>query len=301
MTSFRGDVNAFGTPGIPPKWTRGNKDGVGTAYSADSRIWFTVWRGTLTEAYYPTVDRPQLRDMEYLVSDESTFFDEEKRVLTTEIERLERRDLGYRITNSDPRGRYRIRKEIIADPHLPCILQNTRFEISEDFSSDLHLYALCAPHLDGGGSGNNAYVARVAGRELFVAEKNGTWLAMCATVSFKRLSCGYVGASDGWTDLNENFKMDWEFDTALNGNVALMGEVDFEKNDGEFTLGIALGDSLHSAVTTLLQSLGLPFTDHRMRFLEQWDRPYQRLLDLNRASGDSGNLYRTSYSVILSS
>ena len=67
-------------------------------------IWFTVWRGTLTEAYYPTVDRPQLRDMEYLVSDESTFFDEEKRVLTTEIERLERRDLGYRITNSESAG-----------------------------------------------------------------------------------------------------------------------------------------------------------------------------------------------------
>ncbi|HXQ92169.1 MAG TPA: glycoside hydrolase family 15 protein [Nitrososphaerales archaeon] len=299
MTSFRGDFNAFGTPGIPPKWTRGNKDGVGTSYSADSRIWFTVWRGTLTELYYPTVDRPQLRDMEYLVSDESTFFHEEKRVLTTEIERLERRDLGYRITNSDPQGRYRIRKEIISDPHLPCILQHTKFEISDGFSSDLHLYALCAPHLDGGGSGNSGYVANVSGRELFVAEKNGTWLAMCPTVPFKRLSCGYVGTSDGWTDLNENFKMDWEFDTALNGNIALMGEIDYKKNNGEFTLGIALGDSLHSAVTTLLQSLGIPFLDHLTKFLEQWDRPYQRLLDLDRSSGDAGNLYRTSYSVIL--
>ncbi len=300
LTSFRGNNNAFGAPGIPPRWTRGNKDGVGTSYSADSKIWYTVWRGTLTELYYPTVDRPQLRDMEYLVSDGSTFFHEEKRQLFCEVERLGRRDLGFLAINSDPEGRYLIRKEIISDPHLPCILQRTRFEISEDYpSKELQLYALCAPHLDGGGSGNSAYVGRVGEHDLLVAQKNGTWLAMCATVPFKRLSCGYVGASDGWTDLNENYQMDWEYDTALNGNVAMIGEIDYQKSNGEFTLGIALGNSIHNAVTTLFQSLGLPFSDHRIKFLEQWDRPYQKLLDLDRASGDSGNLYNASYSVIL--
>ena len=238
--------------------------------------------------------------MEFLISDGSTFFHEEKRQLFSEVERLEHRDLGYRVVNSDPDGRYKLRKEIISDPHLPCVLQHTRFEISEDMDySNFHLYALCAPHLDGGGSGNDAYVANVSGCEIFLAQKNGTWLAMAASVPFKRLSCGYVGASDGWADLNENFKMDWEFDTALNGNVAVMGELDIEKNDGEFTLGIAFGNSMHNAITTLFQSLGLPFSDHRMRFLEQWDRPYQKLRDLDRASGDSGNLYNTSYNIIL--
>ncbi|HYB04361.1 MAG TPA: hypothetical protein VED17_07860, partial [Nitrososphaerales archaeon] len=199
---------------------------MGTSYSADSKIWYTVWRGTLTELYYPTVDRPQLRDMEYLVSDGSTFFHEEKRHLDCEVERLEHRDLGYRVINADPSGRYRIRKEIISDPHLPCILQHTRLDISKDFQGkNLHLYALCAPHLDGGGAGNNAYVSNVAGRDIFLAQKNGTWLAMGATVPFKHLSCGYVGTSDGWTDLNDNYQMDWEFDTALNGNVAMIGEL----------------------------------------------------------------------------
>lgn len=213
---------------------------------------------------------------------------------------MEKRDLGYRVVNSDPAGRYRIGKEIISDPHLPCVLQHTRFEISDEaFLGKLQLYALCAPHLDGGGAGNNAYAVNVAGRDLLAAEKNGTWLAMCATVPFVKLSCGYVGASDGWTDLNENYLMDWEFDTALNGNVAVMGQLDYAKSDGEFTLAIALGDSLHNAVTTLFQSLGLPFSDHRLKFLEQWDRPYQKLRDLDRASGDTGNLYNASYSVIL--
>ncbi|MDG7032881.1 MAG: hypothetical protein JRM97_09675, partial [Nitrososphaerota archaeon] len=39
---------APGEPGIEPKWTRGNKDGVGTAYSADSKLWYTLWSGIVT-------------------------------------------------------------------------------------------------------------------------------------------------------------------------------------------------------------------------------------------------------------
>jgi len=31
--------SAFGHPGIEPRWTRSGKDGVGTAYSASSRVW----------------------------------------------------------------------------------------------------------------------------------------------------------------------------------------------------------------------------------------------------------------------
>ena len=125
MVEVLGDNGAFGAPGIEPRWTRGNKDGVGTAYSADSRIWFTMWRGTLTEVYYPTVDRPQLRDLEYLVTDGKTFFHEEKRHLVSKMERLSHHSLGFQIVNSDPEGRYSIHKQIIADPHLPCVLQHT--------------------------------------------------------------------------------------------------------------------------------------------------------------------------------
>ena len=74
-------VEAFGKPGIKPRWTHSNKDGVGTAYSASSHLWFTIWNGIVTEAYYPTIDRPQLRDLQYLITDGSTFFQEEKRNL----------------------------------------------------------------------------------------------------------------------------------------------------------------------------------------------------------------------------
>ena len=122
--------------------------------------------------------------------------------------------MGYRITNVDPGGRYAIIKEVITDPHSGCILQHTQLTGDEAFISKLRLYTLCAPHLQVGGSSNNGYVIEVAGRKILMAQKKGIWLALGGTVNFSRASCGYVGRSDGWTDLADNFQMDWEFDYA---------------------------------------------------------------------------------------
>src|SRR6202167_141471 len=186
-------VKAFGWPGIKPRWTHGGKDGVGTAYAASSRVWFTLWNGILTEVYYPTVDRPQIRDLQYLITDGKSFFHDEKRNLGSTLEHLSDHGLGYRCTNSDPAGQYSIVKEIVADPHLACVLQHTRLTGDESFISTLRLFALCAPHIEVAGWGNNGYVARVAGRTVLMAERQGTWLAMVATVPFSHASCGYVG------------------------------------------------------------------------------------------------------------
>ena len=289
---------AFGGPGIPPRWTHGAKDGVGTAYASSSRLWFTLWNGVVTEVYYPTVDRPQLRDLQFLVTDGESFFHEEKRHLRSTTERLSHHVLGYRITNSDPEGRYSIVKEVLSDPHLPCLLVNTALSGEETFLKRLRLYALCAPHLGMGGWGNNASVVDIAGRKILTAEKDGTWLALAATVPFSRLSCGYVGQSDGWTDLAADFRMDWEFDRATDGNLALTGELDLGDRR-EFTMGLAFGDGLHSAVTTLLESLAVPFGEQRERYTDQWNRSCRRLLPLETAASDGGDLYHGSYSLLL--
>jgi glucoamylase len=87
MAAARANRVAFGEPGIEPKWTQGNKDGVGTAYSGSSRLWFTIFRGVVTEVFYPTIDRPQLRDIQYMATGGDTFVHEEKRHLSTRIER----------------------------------------------------------------------------------------------------------------------------------------------------------------------------------------------------------------------
>lgn len=297
MTSNGSNNNdAFGHPGIHPRWTHGDKDGVGTAYAASSQVWFTLWNGIITEVYYPTVDRPQVRDLQYLITDGGSFFHDEKR-LKSKTERLSDHALGYRCTNSDPDGRYTIVKEIITSPHLACILQRTRLTGDESFISKLRLYALCAPHLEVGGWRNNGYVSEVSGRKILMAQKDGTWLALAATEPFSRTSCGYVGRSDGWTDLAQDFQMDWEFNQANDGNIALTGALDLKHR--EFTLGLAFGDTQHHAIATLFQALGTPFKEHHKRYTEQWDRTSSRQLPLEKGSSDKGNLYHSSCSLIL--
>lgn len=73
---------AFGAPGIEPRWARSDKAAVGTAYFAGSRIWFTLAGGITSEVYYPTIDRPQIRDLQYLATDGATFFHDERRPLS---------------------------------------------------------------------------------------------------------------------------------------------------------------------------------------------------------------------------
>jgi glucoamylase len=292
---------AFGGPGIEPRWTHGDKEGIGTSYSASSRLWFTMWHGYVTEVYYPTVDFPQIRDLQCLMTDGATFFHDELRCREYRIERLDNM-LGYAVESDDPDGRYILRKQIIADPHLPCLLQHTHVQrgpgsVETDFAR-LKLYVLCAPHLELGGWGNNAYVMQVAGRDVLVAHKGNTWLAMMATHPFSRCSVGYVGASDGWTDLADGFQMDWEFDRATDGNVALIGEIPISETQ-EFTVGVAFGNRLSRALTTLFQSLTVPFDAQRARAREQWSRADRSLLPLHEQSQDGGNLYRASHQVLL--
>ena len=147
---------AFGAPGIEPRWTSSAKEGVGTAYHTSCRVWFTLSHGIVNEIYYPHIDQPNTRDFQFLITDGETFCHEEKRDLTHAIKYPERDCLFYRLTNSEPRGRYRVVKHVFADPHQSVLLVHTKLEaLDESLRGRLQLYALLAPHLGGFGAGNS--------------------------------------------------------------------------------------------------------------------------------------------------
>src|SRR5207245_10044086 len=84
-------------------------------------------------------------------------------------------------------------------------------------------------------------------------------------------SCGYVGVNDGWTDLADNYRLDWQYQEALDGNIALTGGLDLS-NGTEFTVGVAFGTTLHDALSTLGQSLNVPFERTREKFIHQLEQ-----------------------------
>ena len=68
---------AFGRSGIEPKWTSSTNEAVGTAYFRSSHIRFTVSHRIVNEIHHPTIDHPQTRDLELLITDSESFFHEE--------------------------------------------------------------------------------------------------------------------------------------------------------------------------------------------------------------------------------
>ena len=289
---------APGGPGIVPKWTFGAKDAVGTAYSVSSRLWYTLANGVLTEVYYPTIDTPQIRDTQLLVSDGNSFCHDERRRMTTQLDCLGSAALGFKVTNSDPDGKYSIEKTVIGDPHLPCLLMHTRINIAPEWQGKLHVYVLCAPHLQIGGWHNNANVVQARGRRFLMAHRDNVYLTLAATVPMKKLSVGYVGVNDGWTDIADNFQMDWEYTSATDGNVAMMGELDLSKTT-EFTLALSFGHTAHNSVSTLAQSLAIPFERSLEVFEEQWQRTRKRTVLLDKLSALDSFLFARTVNLLL--
>jgi glucoamylase len=290
---------AFGAPGIEPRWTSSAKEGVGTAYHTSCRVWFTLSHGVLNEIYYPHVDQPNTRDFQFLISDGETFCHEEKRDLIHAIEYPERDCLLYRLTNSEPGGRYRIVKDVFADPHQSVLLVHTKLEVlDETLRRKLRLYALLAPHIAGFGAGNSGRCVQVGGIKLIRAQRENVHLIMACSAGFSRRSVGYVGFSDGWQDLMNNFKMDWQFESAENGNIALTGEINLP-HTGEFTIAVAFGRSYQSTTAKLFQSLAEPFESHRQAYVRQWQRAVVNpQFDFSADTSDGGGMYRLSRCVL---
>jgi glucoamylase len=291
------DGPAFGAPGVAPTWTSSEKDAVSTAYSASSRVWFTVSHGTLNEIYYPTIDRPQTRDGELLFTDGETFFHEEKRDLKHEFSYVNADAPAVKLVAHDPMGRYTVTKEVVSDPHHSAVLMNVKITGDESVLSRMKCYVLVAPHLHGGGAGNSARSVLVAGKRALLAWHGPVSMAMGVDCGFTRTSCGYVGASDGYQDLMTDMQMSWNFGEALNGNIAVMGEIDVALTR-EFTLAIGLGDGHHAALSEMMQALATPYEMHRERFVEQWMRA-ETPPDLAKASSDGGRLSCISHNIVL--
>jgi glucoamylase len=288
---------APGWPGIPPRWTSSAKTGVGTALNQHSKVWFTLSHGILNEVYFPRVDQACTRDMGFIVTSGRDFFSEEKRHCRFENRPFEPGIPAYILTNTCNAGRYRIHKEILTDPYRSVVLQKVRFEALQGKLADYRLYALLSPHLANCGYGNTAWVGDYKGVPMFFAEHNGTALSMGTSAGWKKMSVGFVGASDGWQDLSEHLQMEWEHTGAENGNVACTGEIDLEACSGEFVLALGFGAIWTEAGQQVRSSLLEDYADIREHYVAQWRKWQSSLLKLDEPLRQN-DLYRASTAVL---
>ena len=288
---------APGWPGIPPRWTSSAKTGAGTALNQHSKVWFTLSHGILNEVYFPRVDQACTRDLGFLVTDGRSYFSEEKRNCTFENRPFEPGVPAFELINSEIGGRYRIHKEIFTDPYRNVVLQKVRFEPLQGQLSDYHLYALLSPHLANCGYDNTGWVGDYKGLPLFFAEHDGTALALGCSVPWKKMSVGFVGASDGWQDLSAHFQMEWEYQRAENGNLACTGELDLTTCAGEFVLALGFGARWTEAGQQVRSSLLEDYGELRRHYVFHWRNWQSTLLQLDEPKREN-DLYRASTAVL---
>src|ERR1043165_8674851 len=102
-------------------WPTAAKNGFGTSNTLASKVWFTLAHGVMTEVFYPTLDMPSVKTLQFQV------------VMGTKIENevddtLHRLDvpnpssLTFRQVNRGKTGAYTISKTYVTDPRRSSVL-----------------------------------------------------------------------------------------------------------------------------------------------------------------------------------
>ncbi|MEO8307324.1 MAG: glycoside hydrolase family 15 protein [Pseudomonadota bacterium] len=265
---------APGGPGISPTWCSSDKDYVTTALGS-ARLWATIGHGIVNEIYWPSTGQPQIRDMSFYLVNDQRWIDL-KRVRQYRLS-TPGPDLPLlTVTHIGPD--YELQLELLPDPNRDVLLM--RYAVIGNY----RLVVIVAPHLGATGRDNNAWIED----GVAFGQRDGAAVCLSADVPLENLSCGYVGSSDGWQDLNQHGRLTFAFDYADHGTVALTAQASASR--GVLALGFA--DSSHGARTHARTALANPFDSTRVMFLEAW-RAWGANLDLPRPDvllGDAAHL-----------
>ncbi len=277
------EKHAPGAPGLKPKWTSSSKSGIGKALDGASSVLFTTSHGILNEVYFPREDIACIRDMEFMVADGKDFFSEEKRDTNHLIKMIKAGVPCYQIINTCIDKKYEIQKEIIADPLRNTVLQNVSFKQKKASRNELHLYTIIAPHLIDQGADNSGWLGEYKGVEMLFAQHEDFTLAVACSSNWLKRSVGFVGTSDGYTDLEKHKKMQWQYQKADNGNIALTGEIDVSTS-GDFLLALSFGRNIEEAANHARGSLLEGFESSKTNYIKGWENWQKSLRNIKEKS-----------------
>ena len=252
-----------------PVWSTARKSCVGTALGS-GKIWFTTGRGIVTEVFYPRIDIPQIRDLGFIVADDQGFWQELKALPESQVE-MEDPLVPLPIIHHH-HDRFDFTLKICADPERDVLLLD--FHLEGDAA--LRPYLLCSARLGEDAENNCAWVGDWEGRPVLWAEQGPFGLALtCRNAdgypALERCTVGEVGASDLWQDFHQNGRMQWAYQEAGPGEVALAGRL-----PRQGTLALGLGTSKEAAATNAWSSLAEGFQSRAADYSAGWNAWHQR-------------------------
>ncbi|MEW9555382.1 glycoside hydrolase family 15 protein [Nonomuraea sp. NPDC050783] len=262
--------NAPGSPGSSPTWAPADKTGFGTSKTLTSKVWYTLENGGLSEIYYPDLDTPSVRDMQFIVTDGSSFAERESDASDKSTRLADPKALTFTQTNTAKSGKWRLTKTYVTDPDRSTVMMDVTFESLT--GQPLQLYALYNPRLSNGSTYQLDDKGWSEGSAL-VAEDGQNGSALAASPAFTATSSGYKDTSDGWSDLKNDRTMDWHYDARQQGgNLVQTGKLALTGLSGsqKATVALGFGDNAAAATSTVQDSLASGFPAVSAKFASGW-------------------------------
>jgi glucoamylase len=284
ITLFAQTTNnlAPGAPGHDAQWESAGKQGIGTSASLESKVWFTLGNGGMTEVYYPTVDVANVRLLQFIiVSDDGRRVETEVFDTTHVVEAPNPQALTFRQINTAKSGAYIITKTYLTDPERSSVLIDVNFKWNVTEACRCSLYVYYDPSLGNSGMHDSAW-------------RDGVWLIAADADKASALTLiddglddetnGYFGRSDGLTQLQRAGRVT-RYLRAVNGNVVQTARVNFPigqlygrpSSSHQFTLVLSFGRSPDEAIKSGQASIRKGFETAKAEYERGWQE-YTRSL-----------------------
>jgi glucoamylase len=267
---------APGAPGKDAQWASAGKQGVGTSVSLESKVWFTLQGGALTEVYYPDVTIANVHLLQFVVVNRKTGKveterdDANQKVEVSGINRTKNvspvsnidiyknfsspSSLSFVQSNESKTGDWSIRKTYVADP------KNNSVMISVEFNSrtpDNQLYIYYDPSLANSGMHDTGWSQ---GNAFLSVDGDKASALTCRYCKFDEMTSGFLGTgSDGLEQLRKSGKIVNPYARAEKGNVVQAAKVapSFTKaSKSNSVRGVSIGGGNNSFRSSFEISLG---------------------------------------------
>ena len=275
------DPGAPGGPGALSHFDLARKDCLGTARNTESKVWYTVAGGILSDVYYPTVDNTNVETLQYIVTDGATFTDLQARDMTYTVEAVtDTGGMACKVTASDKDGKYRIETTYVTDPSRNAVLMRVAFAQEpkpKGNSPGLQLFVRFDPTVNGnggGGTGNGgpdtATVDDTSGHPILVASDPVTAtnaanrdyaqpVFAALDGPFDEASVGFAGSeSDGLEQLDDSHALTPIHPDAREGNVVGTARLSLD-GSGKTVLALGFGATDDEAIDTAAGSRAAGF------------------------------------------
>jgi glucoamylase len=256
---------APGAPGAKVDWAPADKHGFATSTTPPSKVWFTLEGGELTEVYYPRLDTPSYRDLQFAVTDGHSFVEQERDSTLQQTTLEDPHSLIYRQVNTDKQHRWRLTKTYVTDTRRSTVFVRVSFRSLTGLP--YRLYVLAHPSLSNGMPDTGS--CSPAG---LVATDGQMSSAVITEPALEQTSCGYQGTSDGWSDLRAHDRLDSHYASAPSGNVIQTGLTALTGTPGRerLTLALSFGPRPSDALATARASLQTGWATLAPRYADGW-------------------------------